>query len=346
MDGTRARRVVFVAILFFVLGREGTALADGDDPASTLRRELAARLGGAPEGKPDPEELLRLAAVHGIVEPAGAGFYLVGVSALPARAVLSVTLEYEKRTIETRRAVVEEEGAFECLLGPYGDQRVFQGVYTLRVSYDPQRQPVSVQGHPGTPIETRSRSVEVRVGDEAGEAAEREVQRLAYLEYVKEIDRHAAAEETEAKAAALKEKYTIGAKKDFDELSWRRWASDWRESLDRKVTRELLDWRDEEVLAPLLPDALQAVLTLASYYQEIHKIDSREIYEHHGRAVAPEDRVAEGGALLSRLAVLQQIEAARKRLETLLAAPGEDGEEGGEPGADGNAKPGTGEDGG
>ncbi|MBI4612440.1 MAG: hypothetical protein HY720_02415 [Planctomycetes bacterium] len=330
MDGRPQVAILLGVLLFCLPAWFAMAQAGGDDPGTldpeaVLRRELAARLAGALAKRPDAEELVRLVAVFGVVERAGAGFYLAGASLLPARSVLSVTLQYEGKIVETRRAVVGDGGSFDCLFGPYRDKRVFQGVYSFLVAYDRERQPVSVQEHPGTPEESRSWSTLVRVGDEAGEAAEKEEERRAYLEYVKALDRLAAAHESEARAAALKEKYTIGANRDFDELSWRRWASEWRESLDREVTRELLDAREEKVLALILPDAFQAILTLASYQQELHKIDSREVYEHHGRAFAPEDRTAEGGALFSRPAVLQQIAATRKRLDALLAAPEEDG---------------------
>lgn len=282
------------------------------DPEQIVRDRLSGQL--AEIADPGPE-LVRAAAVHGQVEGHGEAFYLAGRSQLPARALLYVHIVYEGKQVESRRTLVGEDGAFDCILGPFVERRILRGPYLLQVVYHPGRQPVAIRRREDLPREVRAFDLEVWVGDETGRQADRETERVRYRKDFERIETLLAELEAEARAAARKEKFTLGAEKHFDEIAWRRWIDGWRERLQEGVWDGLRVHRDAEVLALCLPEAHQSLQSMAAILLELQKAYSREVYETHGRETAPGDRFDEGGSRLNRAALLGQYEQHRKAAE-------------------------------
>lgn len=317
-----------IGLLAALAAAAGSAMAD--DLEDAVRLALRSRVDEAAIEEPTGDAPIRASGIYGVVDGTGPAFLVAGRTSLPARSRLHLILEFEEKQVDARRATVGDGGRFECVLGPYPGRRVFQGVYAVAIEYQPHLQPASGEQGSVVPLPYVSAAVEIRVGDAAGAESEREERRLAYVVMVERLDALASEMDREAIRAANREAYVLGAEREFDEVAWRRWASGWRKRLEEGLGDELKRYRDEEVLALRIPDAHGALATLVALYLNLMSVSSREVYEIHGRSPAPEDRPAEGGALLNRSAILRQIEKVRGQLARLLGLEGEAPGDGGE----------------
>ncbi|MBI4612839.1 MAG: hypothetical protein HY720_04440 [Planctomycetes bacterium] len=260
------------------LAGDGQEPRTGTEDARTTLAAPAALPGGAS---------VALAVLADEKAPDGPSVMVAARCALPAGAVLDLSIEFAGQSFDHARAPLAGE-TFEVQFGPYGARKLLAGRYRVWSTYDPERQSPEVRA---ARDQAAVAETWLEVGDgarRAREAREREERYRAILAAIDDLDREMRAEWA---AAERGEKYLVGGGGKFDPFAWREWCDGWRARMEAR-RQELQELDAREVVALAFPRARSILADMTLRYLALHRAWSRDLLELRSLPLDPAD--AEG----------------------------------------------------
>ncbi len=244
------------------------------------------------------------------------GFVVQVLARLPDGTRICGAMHFAGKQVEWFDPVTIANGRGVGFFGPYGKRRMLSGKYGFTLHYDPSKQPLALLEKPGIPLEEIVVRANARWGARDDEIREKAERRRFYFVYLRKVNLLESEQEENLEAVQKRERFVIGSEGAFDPIAWRRWVSDWRGRFHRKVFLEIMRAREERVVALRYPEAYSAIQSLYRWNMLLSKAVSREIFNHYGKEIHPDDTVGEEVVSLS--VIRSKILASRGLLESVF----------------------------